>query len=185
MPINAHIVPSRIAAIALPRSMTSRIASAGCERVRRNRRRVLADAVPRNGDHVEVIGQGCCAARIRRTGAPAARCRWDGDGRRHPRAPREDRARTASAAASISRAIGRSVNPSAMPAAWLPCPGKQSATRANRTGWLLGDNHFAAVIVAAVRADPVRDSRLAAARARRQRGHFQGVVGAPKVATAL
>jgi hypothetical protein len=63
--------------------------------------------------------------------------------------------------------------------------GKAECYSGQQDRWLLGDDDFAAVIVAAVRAHAVRDARLAATRARRQRGHFQGVVGAPKVATAL
>jgi len=54
--------------------------------------------------------------------------------------------------------------PDAIPAAWLPCPGKQRAMRAVRR-CLLGLDHLAPVIVAAVRTDAMRGSRLAALRA--------------------
>ena len=50
---------------------------------------------------------------------------------------------------------------------------------------LLGDDDFAAVVVTAVRADPMRRARLAALRARHERGQAECVVRAAKVAPAL
>ena len=57
MPINAHIVPSRIAAIARAALDDEAHRVSGLQRMRGNGCRVLADAVTRNRDHVEVAGQ--------------------------------------------------------------------------------------------------------------------------------
>ena len=153
--------------------------------MRRNRRRVLADAVTRDRDDVEVRRAACSAARTRRAAAPAARSRWGGDARRHRRARRAGRGRTRVRAASISYGDGEVGQPVRHSGGLAALSGKAECDAGHRTGWLLGDDHFAAAIVAAVRADAMRDPRLAAARARRQRRHRQRVVRAPKVAAAL
>ena len=95
---------------------------------------------------------------------------------------------------AASAPSGWSSRPSAMPAPWLPWPGKQSAARVMRPAIAgaraaprgsLGDDDLAAVVLAAVGADAVRQPRLTALRARVQRRDVEAVMGAAHVAPAL
>src|SRR5581483_2570975 len=86
------------------------------------------------------------------------------------------------AASRRVRASGVSSRPSAIPAAWLPWPGKVSATRKRR---LLGDDDLAPVVRPAVAADVVRPLELPALLTGHEARPGEGEVGATAVATRL